>query len=154
MNTVPNLIFPQIDDVMRQRASRQGQRGPKPGETDWTPEHVATLREMWAAGKTATDIMLALGIESRGAVSGKIARLGLSRPLPPPSPRRGYRSEKHADDAYTSRVTLPEGRMTFADLTDDVCHFPVGEPPFLFCGEPTARGSTYCASCHAIAWRR
>ena len=146
----PNLVFPAADAALRAR--RQGQRGPKAGETDWTPERVATLREMWAAGKTVTDIMIALDLGSRGAVSGKISRLGLSRVKPPPEHRgKTYRSEKRTV-SYVSRAVLPEGRLTFEDLTDAVCHFPVGEPPFLFCGEPT-KGATYCASCHAIAWR-
>ncbi len=149
----PTIQFPAADAEVRRR--RQGERGPKPGETDWTPERVATLREMWAAQKTVTDIMLALGLASRGSVSGKISRLGLTRDKPPPTPRRGYRSEKRIveADGFKSKAVLPEGRLYFEDLSEDVCHFPVGDPPFLFCGADTTHGP-YCASCAAIASKR
>lgn len=150
MTVYPNVIFPALDIPT---PSRQGQRGPKTGETDWTEARVATLREMWAAGKTQVDIALALGLDSRGAVSGKIARLGLSRVKPAPERPRGARSEKCAPTPYKSDAVLPEGRLTLAELDGDVCHFPVGDAlPYKFCGEPTT-GETYCPSCTAIAYR-
>ncbi len=49
----------------------------------WTDERIDTLRKMWEAGQTASQIAEALGGVSRNAVIGKAHRLGLqSRPSP------------------------------------------------------------------------
>jgi hypothetical protein len=47
---------------------------------DWQPEHEECVRSMWLAGTSARDIATALnGIVSRGAVIGKVNRLGLMK---------------------------------------------------------------------------
>lgn len=49
----------------------------------WTDERIDTLRKMWEAGQTASQIAEELGGVSRNAVIGKAHRLGLqSRPSP------------------------------------------------------------------------
>ena len=49
----------------------------------WTEERIETLRTMWEAGQTASQIAESLGGVSRNAVIGKAHRLGLqSRPSP------------------------------------------------------------------------
>ena len=49
----------------------------------WTDERIATLKKMWEAGATASQIADELGGVSRNAVIGKAHRLGLkSRPSP------------------------------------------------------------------------
>ncbi len=49
----------------------------------WTDERIETLRKMWEAGQTASQIAEELGGVSRNAVIGKAHRLGLqSRPSP------------------------------------------------------------------------
>ena len=49
----------------------------------WTEERIDTLKTMWEAGQTASQIAEALGGVSRNAVIGKAHRLGLqSRPSP------------------------------------------------------------------------
>ena len=49
----------------------------------WTDERIETLKKMWEAGQTASQIAEALGGVSRNAVIGKAHRLGLqSRPSP------------------------------------------------------------------------
>lgn len=48
----------------------------------WTDERLATLTELWKAGRTASEIAQTLGGVSRNAVIGKAHRLGL-----PPTPR-------------------------------------------------------------------
>jgi GcrA cell cycle regulator len=49
----------------------------------WTDERIETLKQMWEAGQTASQIAEALGGVSRNAVIGKAHRLGLqSRPSP------------------------------------------------------------------------
>ena len=49
----------------------------------WTDERIETLKTMWEAGQTASQIAEALGEVSRNAVIGKAHRLGLqARPSP------------------------------------------------------------------------
>jgi GcrA cell cycle regulator len=50
---------------------------------NWTPARVQRLRELWAAGRTASAIAQELRGVSRNAVIGKAHRLGLE---PRPSP--------------------------------------------------------------------
>ena len=50
---------------------------------NWTEDRTATLKRLWAEGKTATEIAAELGGTSRNAVIGKAHRLGLeARPSP------------------------------------------------------------------------
>jgi hypothetical protein len=44
------------------------------------------------------------------------------------------------------------GQFAVTDLTAEVCHFPLGDGPFLFCGEPTII-APYCGRCARIAYR-
>ena len=49
----------------------------------WTDERIETLKRMWEAGQTASQIAEALGEVSRNAVIGKAHRLELqARPSP------------------------------------------------------------------------
>jgi hypothetical protein len=45
-------------------------------QTQWTPAQCEQLRQLWLAGRSATDIGTTLGF-SRGAILGKLSRLGL-----------------------------------------------------------------------------
>src|SRR5690625_800180 len=44
----------------------------------WTDERVETLKELWAEGKSASQIAKEMGGVTRNAVIGKVHRLGLS----------------------------------------------------------------------------
>jgi GcrA cell cycle regulator len=56
---------------------------PKVSEMSWTDERIETLKAMWEAGQTASQIAEALGGVSRNAVIGKAHRLELqARPSP------------------------------------------------------------------------
>ena len=147
----PKLVFVGLDFRDQQQpaqASRQGQR-----KTDWTPERIAVLREMWAAGRPQDDIAAALGT-SRKVLADQIAWMGLSRRRLERHAPLDFEPKRAAAKPWQSRVALPEGRLTFDQLTATACHFPVGEGPFLFCGiEPTDAGP-YCSSCAAIAYPR
>lgn len=62
--------------------------------------------------------------------------------------RADFRDMLRAD---TATPPAP-GQFAVTDLTEDVCHFPLGDGPFLFCGEPTII-APYCARCARIAYR-
>lgn len=43
---------------------------------------------------------------------------------------------------------VPVGRVSFENLEDGACKFPVGEQaPYLFCGSPQVPGLPYCEHC-------
>jgi GcrA cell cycle regulator len=56
----------------------------------WTAEHCEELKRLWVAGMSATGIATELGL-TRGAVLGKLSRLGLLR-------RGGVMRKDHAPD--------------------------------------------------------
>lgn len=129
----------------------------------WDQEAVDLLKSWHAAGRSAGEIAQAIGC-GRGAVTGKIWRLGLK----PNGNSCGTRPSKHgpqrirkaplnkgnvfvaaedrpieqkpeASDASASR------NLTLMQLRDEHCRFPFGNaPPFAFCGHRTAPGSSYC----------
>ncbi|MGR6329673.1 GcrA family cell cycle regulator [Sphingomonas sp. XXL09] len=89
----------------------------------WTDERIDTLKTMWEAGQTASQIADALGGVSRNAVIGKAHRLGLqSRPSPvkPNEPEAKAASEPVAAVAAPPAPPAPEPEVEAA----------AEEPPF------------------------
>lgn len=79
----------------------------------WTDERIATLRDLWEQGLSASQIATKLGNITRNAVIGKVHRLGLSgRPSP-------VRSERPA--AAVAAAEPP--------AVETVVHKPVAEAP-------------------------
>ncbi|SEL37070.1 GcrA cell cycle regulator [Sphingomonas palmae] len=75
----------------------------------WTDERIDTLKTMWEAGQTASQIAEALGGVSRNAVIGKAHRLGLqSRPSPVVSKEEARAQVAAAQDAASMTDTVPE----------------------------------------------
>lgn len=133
----------------------QGQRPLLPHETVWTDEKVGRLKEMWAAGYSQAEICDELGLNSRGVVSGKIARLGLSNRG---GNKRGWQQRSHKRAKAKFECVVPqdaptEGSVDLEHLCSNMCRFPYGESHILFCGELIADGVSYCAAHHAIAYR-
>ncbi|HZP77549.1 MAG TPA: GcrA family cell cycle regulator [Pseudolabrys sp.] len=132
----------------------QGQRPAHEWDT-WTPERVERLKELWSAGWSQAEICGELGLNSRGVVSGKLARLGLSNRT---GNKRGWqpRSRKRAATQFEC-VPAPDapaqGSVDLEHMCANQCRFPYGEAHFLFCGEIIADGVSYCAAHHAIAYR-
>lgn len=125
----------------------------QPNEFEWTDERIELLTAMYGSGFTQDYIAVTLGT-TRGGVAGKISRLKLPLTRGRQVAQPGTRSPRATPSAPVAPpiVTLPEGRITLLELSDEVCHFPAGDGPFLFCGEPKTHGS-YCPSCTAIAYR-
>lgn len=108
----------------------------------WTNEQVATLRELWESGKSASEIAQILGDEfSRNAVIGKAHRLRLDgRPSPI--------GKKPLSLARPAGATLME-------LTARMCCWPIGdphEPGFHFCGRRVVGRRSYCADHANLAY--
>ena len=85
----------------------------------WDEEDVTLLKRFWASGQSAAQIARRLG-HSRGAVCGKLRRLGLKRGHAPPTakPKIVSRSNKRLQQ---SLVSVPKRRP--AQLA--ACHRPV-----------------------------
>lgn len=101
----------------------------------WTEERIETLRTMWEAGQTASQIAEALGGVSRNAVIGKAHRLSLeSRPSPV---KANEPEEKAAAPAAPAPVTptppvaKPAPRIVAPVAHDNVPRQPAPPPsPF------------------------
>jgi hypothetical protein len=140
----------------------------------WTEKRVELLRSISLLGScadTARVINEQTGSSfSRNSIIGKLTRLGLpAQPRNnggrkagvPQAPRKrghGGGSGKRAANIKRDRSQDPELveelppadflGLTFDDLQPGQCHFPRGDGPFLFCGQPIKEGSSYCPACH------
>lgn len=128
----------------------------------WTDERIAALRDMWDAGRPASEIAAAIGV-TRNAVIGKAHRLDLaSRKRSPHSPQTKHvrkaaqkvRKETRLSPAPKLVPALPvddqaiplEQRRNILSVKPGECHYPVGdpgEPGFFICGAP-AGTRIYC----------
>jgi GcrA cell cycle regulator len=152
----------------------------------WTDERVETLKKLWADGLSASQIAAELGGITRNAVIGKVHRLGLSgrakapsssvpRPRKPRAPSQIFRSMRAAMRGNTALAAhpvyevdvepepqplenvIPIGqRCSILELTEDKCHWPIGDPgqaDFFFCGGKTLIGMPYCAYHARVAYQ-
>ena len=137
--------------------------------TFWTEERTETLKTMWAAGESGTDVAKVIGC-SRCAVLGKAFRLKLSPRTPnsphankPRKPRPYKRAAWALDDVLANgkwrqpprkRQPIPTelepecvpNPVDIIAIRSDQCRFPVeGEGlNTLFCGAVTLDGYSYC----------
>ena len=151
----------------------------------WTEPRVEQLKKLWEAGLSASQIAAELGSVTRNAVIGKVHRLGLSGRAKSPSsssmprPRktrpaqhmmrisrpvsRGntalahvFEMEVEADPIAYDNVVPMSQRKTLLELTEDTCHWPVGDPgsaDFYFCGGKSLASLPYCAHHSRIAYQ-
>jgi len=131
----------------------------------WSDERVATLRQLWRDGRSASQIAQQLGGVTRNAVMGKVHRLGLSGRGAPCAPTRAprvaaARQRPPARPALAARLPrfapvpapspAPEGPGLIASLvhlTVHACKWPIGDPKspdFSFCGRRSE--GRYCAA--------
>jgi len=73
----------------------------------WTDERIDTLKTMWEAGQTASQIAEALGGVSRNAVIGKAHRLGLQSRPSPVTPKEESRAAEPAPAAAAAPPAAP-----------------------------------------------
>lgn len=145
-------------------------------QTAWTPERVAIIRKLWAGGHSASDIARHIGGATRCAVLGKLHRLGLSRAPAPriASRRKGKATSRviakrfastrtgmllakkiadeqvfRAPDEILAEAARSAKRVTFADLEDCHCRYPLWETddePRHYCGADKFGSLPYCES--------
>jgi len=138
----------------------------------WTDARKARLKELWDAGKSATEIAVEFGDVSRNAVIGRIHRCKMSdatrdrprrvfsrpnRAPAQPRPRASQKARKPESQTPAcveppplpvDDTQIPLGqRKSIHQLTDSCCHFPVGDPrtpDFFFCGAAVRDEAPYC----------
>ena len=150
----------------------------------WTEPRVEQLKKLWEAGLSASQIAAELGNVTRNAVIGKVHRLGLSGRAKSPStsvprPRKArpaqhmmrisrpvsrgntalaqaFEVELEADPIPYDNVVPMSQRRTLLELTEDTCHWPIGDPgsaDFFFCGGKSLNALPYCAHHSRIAYQ-
>lgn len=149
-----------------------------PSNFNWTDENIATLKVMWAEGKSAATIAAHLHGVSRSAVIGKAARLGLKKHVnapnspyrapPPPKVKplvgTNNRPKKKADPVKVAEVLKIENRpappsipkplsLKLFELNHDDCRWPVSgeKASTLFCGHDVQPGCSYCPGHHRLS---
>lgn len=124
---------------------------------DWNEEHVATLRRLWDAGLSATEIARELRVYSRSAILGKVNRLKLAprridnarmpvgAPKPLPVQRKGIqrpeRRNQSNDIVEKLKIAATEPGLSakleepsdgkgvkLVDLENHHCRWPKGDP--------------------------
>jgi GcrA cell cycle regulator len=137
----------------------------------WTDPRTERLKQLWADGRSASEIAALLGEVTRNAVIGKVHRLGLAgRATRQPrrsSPRRDRsgRVEMRRAPARFVRPTAPlmppppppvaALMLPLRQLRADQCRYPIGDPQeegFGFCGCKKAPGIPYCEHHADIAY--
>jgi hypothetical protein len=119
----------------------------------WTREQLEQARELWTAGKTATHIAAIIG-KSRGAVVGKMKRLGLLR-KDHPAAKTAKPETTNVKKSTLEPAPLPPpavvslSPVTLPNLKRHHCRAilgDVGEDGFAwYCADPKAEGSSWCA---------
>lgn len=148
----------------------------------WSDDRVESLKKLWEAGLSCSQIAAELGSVTRNAVIGKIHRLGLGGRAKSPSsaaPRkRKARPQQHTmrtarpksklaaafeivggtdyDDSSALEAAVESRRVSLMDLTESNCHWPIGTPgaeDFCFCGNGSLTGLPYCSGHCRLAYR-
>jgi hypothetical protein len=107
----------------------------------------------WNAGKSAAKVGIEHGM-TRNAVIGKVRRLrekGVEMRTKAPRRAKPPRPGPKSPPKPRPVQTAPHAgflKIPFADLGPNHCRYPIGDGPFLFCGQPKMEGSSYCAWCH------
>ena len=152
---------------------------------NWTDDRVEQLKKLWESGLSASQIAAELGNITRNAVIGKVHRLGLSGRAKSASSSSAPRQRKVRAPQHMMRISRPMARgntalahafeveaepdpisfdnvvpmnqrRTLLELTEDTCHWPVGDPgstDFFFCGGKALGGLPYCAHHSRVAYQ-
>jgi GcrA cell cycle regulator len=128
----------------------------------WTHDRVASLKELWASGCSASQIAESLGNVTRNGVISKVHRLGLaSRRSGPESGHKNTSQQEQEKQPVVveTRVLEPapvepgpeisasEQFVTVLTVTERMCHWPMGDPctaDFHYCGMKSKPRSSYC----------
>lgn len=148
-------------ELLQEQSKKTGRVNP------WTEERIATLRELWDARLSCSQIAAQMGCFTRNAIIGKAARLGLdgrkhgvhpgwTRKVREPKPRVFKPRAKTVIIEVRDEDIPFEQRRDIHGLCATTCRYPVGDPldlNFFFCGAIPKTDSPYCERHHRIAYR-
>lgn len=146
-------------------------------QSDWTEDRLALLKSLCAEKLTCAKIAERINFEtgssfSRNACIGKITRSGFDQSFKSISGRPKTKRVRvgNIDVNIMRRLKAVRGPdlpqetpqpveflgLTFGQLDNSrkQCRYPRGETPYLFCGQPVQEGSSYCPTCHRIAYHK
>lgn len=139
----------------------------------WTDERVKELKRLNLEGLSASVVGARLGC-TRGAVLGKLSRLGLHSPRCKQPPKLKSRAKRKpidrirkmggglrlittlTGDLFEARVVdVDPLHISFEQLTNLTCKYPFGDiPNMTFCGHLSAADSSYCLKHHRLSYRK
>lgn len=127
-----------------------------PVENPWNVETESRLIELWADGRSASEIAKELGPKfSKDSVAGKVHRLdlpGRESPINKSDEPKAPAPGRYIDPNRRSLPPLPTvAAMAYvhrpaAPSYHHKCQYPSGETrPYLFCEAPVVPGKSYCS---------
>lgn len=132
----------------------------------WTEKRIKILKKLWDEKPPKSNAQIAEIMGStRNGVAGIASRLGLTKPKPPPAPKKP-RVRKQTEEQKAARLqpkppasiirgdSIPPMLESVHDLTGDKCAYPYGAKQFKFCGRPRVRGSfceLHADLCYTVA---
>jgi hypothetical protein len=140
----------------------------------WPDDQVEELKRLNDKGLSSAEAAHELNLKfrathSRNAVIGKKARLGLSVPTGPRTPRmksaqdrvlkariahpKAARHQFTCDESGLRIADVVPLHLSLLDLGPRQCRYPYGDSPFTFCGCSTFDGSSWCEPHAALVTR-
>lgn len=95
----------------------------------WTDVETQILKDLWGTSVTAREIGVTLK-RSRGSVIGRANRIGISKTAP-------------------KKLNLVLVEPTLKGKITAGCQFPLGKPPYSWCGADTVKGASTDVYCEA-----
>jgi len=126
----------------------------------WIEQYVITLRSMWGAGYSASQIGGQLGL-TRNAVIGKAHRLELVKGRARSASPRPRAHKPRKVKSHSSSGHIPEPKpieppdmqpCTMLSIEPGMCHYPLGtrEGAMFYCGSATGDRDEYCQFHHDL----
>ena len=131
----------------------------------WTTEREQELTDLWAAGRSASEIASEMEAPSRSAVMGKVRRMGLpfravsnrvARPRRPkmqtkPAAGNSKRIKVKPSKPIKADEPLPGAKLvSFVDLEHHHCRYMHGNQ---FCGCKTSPGTSWCPDHYRVVYK-
>lgn len=152
--------------------NRRIERGYVMTRSEWSEEELATIKKMWADGKTALEISKKLDGKSRSSVLAKARRLNLASragkttQAKPKSAGQNVtatvtpkKRKKHKPTLERERIskTAFGEKCDLFSLKSNKCCWPIGNPQdkenFGFCAAKKQSGKPYCEEHSSIAYQ-
>lgn len=115
----------------------------------WTKDEESEVAKLWMEGWSAT--LIAQRVKrSRNAIIGKIVRLRLLRRSRPTFVLRPPKRAAQPIPVISISANHKFRAVPLLELRPGECRYPLGDGPFLFCGQPAIAGESYCPHCWQI----